>query len=327
MGTPTLMPTPRSVVMRDGPASLLRFRRSDEGRPVAAGAPAGERVPLLVVPSLINRWYVVDLRPGASMVSALVEGGVDVFCLDWGVCEDEDRYLTWQDVLDRLARAVRRVKRETGSEKVSLLGYCMGGTLCAIHTALHPEEVAKLVNLLGPIDFSKGGLLRRMVDREWFDPHAVAAGGNIAARQMQSGFVALRPTLSLAKWVGIADRGHDRAAKEAMDALDAWADDNVPFPAAAYTTYIEQLYQDNALARGTHHVAGRRVDLSAITCPLLTIAAERDNICPVPSAAALHELVSSTDDELFLVPGGHVGAVVGSRAPKSLYPKLVGWLS
>ncbi len=319
------MPTPRSVVMRDGPASLLRFRCMDEG--IAPGTGAAPGVPLLVVPSLINRWYVVDLRPGASMVSALVDAGVDVFCLDWGVCRDEDRHLTWEDVLDRLARAVRRVKRETGADQVALLGYCMGGTLCAIHTALHPEEVATLVNLLGPIDFAHGGMLRRMVDPAWFDAQAVAAAGNIAATQMQSGFVALRPTLSLAKWAGAVERATDARAREAFDALEAWSEDNVPFPAAAYGTYIDELYQKNALARGEHYVRGRRVDLSAITCPLLTIAAERDTICPVPAARALHDLVSSTREEVFVVPGGHVGAVVGHRAPTSLYPKLVSWLS
>src|SRR5580704_17486709 len=92
--------TPRDVLWRDGSASLYCFRRPANVRPAVA-------LPGLVVPSMINRWYVVDLRAGSSLVEALVAGGLDVNCLDWGIAQDEDRFLPWDDVLARLGRAVR----------------------------------------------------------------------------------------------------------------------------------------------------------------------------------------------------------------------------
>jgi polyhydroxyalkanoate synthase len=144
--------------------------------------------------------------------------------------------------------------------------------------------------------------------------------------QMQSGFMALRPTQHLAKLVAQIDRAHDPRARAAFDALEEWASDNVAFPAAAYRTYIRELYQQNQLARGEHHVGGRRVDLKSIRCPLLTIAADRDTICPAPAARALDELCGSSDKESIVVPGGHVGAVVGSRAQSVLYPAIGRWL-
>jgi polyhydroxyalkanoate synthase len=300
----------------EGTARLLRFRR-------AAGGAEDRGPPVLLVPSLINRWYVLDLRPGASLAGALVGAGLDTWCLDWGIPEDEDRYLTWDDVLDRLRRAVRFVRRATGAPRVSLLGYCMGGTLAGIHAALHPDEIAALVNLAGPFDFARGGFLKEMCDPRWFDVDAIAAAGNVSPYQMQSGFVALRPTQQLAKWVGFVDRAHDPAARESFEALEAWAGDNVPFPAAAYTTYIRELYQENRLVGGTHHVKGRRVDLGAIRCPVLVISADRDTICPPDAARAVVDHCTATSKEVVVVPGGHVGAVVGSRAPKQLYPKLV----
>ncbi|HEY6459197.1 MAG TPA: alpha/beta fold hydrolase [Polyangiaceae bacterium] len=312
-------PTPRDVLWQDGCAQLVRFRAPEGVRREAA-------LPLLVVPSMINRWYVVDLRAGASLVEALVAGGLDVYCLDWGIARDEDRYLTWDDVVARLARAVRKVKRATGAAKVGLLGYCMGATLAGIHTALHPDEIAAFVNLAGPFDFAQGGLLRTMVDAQWFDASAVAAAGNVGPTQMQSGFVALRPSAQIAKWWGWLDKAHVPAARDAFDALEEWAGDNIPFPGAAYRTYIEELYQKNTLVRGEHHVAGRRVDLAAVRCPVLTVAADRDTICPLPAARALHESCGSADKEMLVVPGGHVGAVVGSRAPKVLYPAMRDWL-
>lgn len=313
-------PTPRDVLWRDGTAALYRFRRPASVRPAAA-------MPVLVVPSMINRWYVVDLRAGASLVEALVAGGLEVYCLDWGAAEDEDRYLAWDDVLARLARAVRFVTRTSGAAQVGLLGYCMGATLAGIHTALDPKHVAALVNLAGPFDFSHGGLLRTMVDARWFDVASISAAGNVAPTQMQSGFVALRPTSQLAKWVGLLDRGHDPKSRDSFDALEQWAGDNIPFPAAAYATYIAELYQKNLLVRGEHHVGGRRVNLASIRCPVLTIAAERDTICPMPAARALNEACGSADKEFIVVHGGHVGAVVGSRAPKVLYPAMRDWLT
>jgi polyhydroxyalkanoate synthase len=312
-------PTPRDVLWRDGSASLVRFRRPSSVKPAGA-------LPVLVVPSMINKWYVVDLRSGASLVEALVAGGLDVYCLDWGTAQDEDRYLTWDDVLARLGRAVRFTARHAGRKSVGLLGYCMGATLAGIYTALEPNRVAALINLAGPFDFSHGGLLRTMVDPKWFDASAVAAAGNVSPSQMQSGFVALRPSAEVAKWIGFFDRMHEPASRDAFDALQTWAGDNIPFPGSAYETYIADLYQNNALVKGEHHVGGKRVDLGSIRCPVLTVSAERDTICPLPAARALNETCGSADKELIVVPGGHVGAVVGSRAPKVLYPAMRDWL-
>lgn len=314
-----LAPTPKDTLLRDGPASLVRFRRPDGGQPEAG-------VPLLLVPSMINRWYVLDLRPGVSLAASLVEAGFDVFCLDWGIPRDEDRYLTWEDVLRRLSRAARRVRKETGAERISVLGYCMGATLTGIHAALEPEGVAALVNLAGPFDFEKGGMLTTMTNPRWFDVDAIADAGNLPPSQMQSGFVALRPTLQVAKWVGLMDRWFEPGFREGFEALDEWSNDNIPFPAEAYRTYIRDLYQGNTLVAGTHRVGGARVDLSRITCPVLTVAADRDTICPLEAAQALNDAVGTDDTELLVVPGGHVGAVVGSKAPQKLYPAIAEWL-
>jgi polyhydroxyalkanoate synthase len=122
------------------------------------------------------------------------------------------------------------------------------------------------------------------------------------------------------------DRADDPEAREAFAALEAWAGDNIPFPAAAYETYIRDLYQANALVAGTHVARGRRVDLRAIACPVLSIAADSDAICPPDAACALNARCGSTDAHVLRVPGGHVGAVVGSRAARELYPAIARWL-
>ena len=312
-----IAPTERDVVFRAGTAKVYRFRNPGEKH--------DDTKPILLVPSLINRWYVLDLRPGASLVEALVERGFDVFCLDWGIPNPEDRYLSWEDVLDRLRHCVNATCRTAGVDSVGMLGYCMGGTLAAIHTALEPAGIEAYVSLTAPIDFSEGGILRTLVDEEWFDASAIAQAGNVQPHQMQSGFVALRPTAQISKWLTLAERADDDEYVESFKILETWVNDNVPFPADAYETYISELYQQNRLVDGDHYVGGRQVDLGEIECPLLTIAADRDNICPPDAARVLNDLAGSQDTEYLHVSGGHVGALVGSRGPRTLYPKIGDW--
>lgn len=315
-----IAPTPKDTLHREGKGSLYRFRRRSDAAPTHA--------PVLLVPSMINRWYVIDLREGASLAAALSDGTPwDTFCFDWGVPEDEDRYVTWDDVFGRLSRMVDRVRRITGAPRVTIVGYCMGATLSAIYTALRPEKVSAFVNLAGPIDFTHAGRLGTMVDPRWFDATAMTAAGNLSAHQMQGGFVALAPTGQISKWIGFLDRAHDPRARESFAALEKWASDNIAFPAAAYVTYIQELYQENRLFRGDHWVKGERVDLARIRCPVMAIVAERDAICPPKAATALLDATSSAHKDVLSVPGGHVGAVVGSRAAKELYPRLRAWLA
>jgi polyhydroxyalkanoate synthase len=203
----------------------------------------------------------------------------------------------------------------------------MGGTLTAIYAAQHADELAALITLAAPIDFARGGMLRRMVDRQWFDGDAIADAGNVAPAQMQAGFTALRPTLELGKLMSYPELASDPAARSAFLALDAWASDNIPFPAEAYRRYIGELYQGNQLVAGSHRVGGRDVDLSRVSCPTLAIVATRDAICPREAATALLEHVSATDATILDVHGGHVGACVGGRAVRDMYPALVRWLA
>lgn len=310
--------TPKDTIFRDGTASLYRFRPKGDADAL--------NIPFLMVPSMINRWYVLDLRPGASMAEAMVEANIDTYLLDWGIPNDEDRYLNWELIIKRLDRMVRRVKRETGAEKVALLGYCMGGTLSSIYTSLNPDNVAGFINLTGPIDFSEGGLLRTLVDEKWFNAFDMTAPGNLGPDQMQSGFTSLRPSAKVSKYVMLADRWTRPGFLDEFNAMETWANDNIAFPAEAYQTYISELYQQNLLYKGEHYVGGKHAHLSNITCPVLSVVATRDGICPPPAALVLNDEVSSEDVEVLEINGGHVGAVVGSRAPKFLYPGVASWL-
>ena len=311
--------TPADVFFQENKWKLLRYRARPEG--------ISHLTPILLVPSLINRHYVLDLMPGKSFAEWLVARGHDVFVIDWGTPGDEDRHLTFDDIVDGyLGRAVRVAARRAGVPRVHLLGYCLGGTLAIVHAAARPERIASLCVLAAPVRFGDDGLLSAWTRTRSFDLEAlVGALGNVPWQLMQSAFHLLRPTLNLSKAVHLLDRAWDDEFLDGFLALETWGNDNVSFPGAAYRTLVGALYREDALARGTMLLSGRPARLANITCPTLAVTFEHDNIVPWPSAAPLLDAVGAVDKERIHLPGGHVGAVVSRAAARTLWPQLSAW--
>lgn len=316
---PAVGVTPSDVVHAEGKWRLLRYRAAETTRRTGA--------PVVLVPSLINRHYVLDLQPGKSFAEWLVGRGHDVFAIDWGSPTDEDRYVTFDDVADRaLGRAIRRACAAASSDRVHLVGYCLGGTLVVAHTAVHPERVASIVALASPVAFDDDGLLSRWTRSPTFDVGAmIDALGNAPTWLMQPAFQMLRPTLGLSKGVHLVDRAWDDAYLDGFLALERWGNDNVAFPGEAYRRYVEELYRGDALVRGTFTLGGRPARLESIECPTLAVTFEHDNIVPWRSAATLLDRVSSPVRQHIHLPGGHVGAVVSRKASETLWPALSKW--
>jgi polyhydroxyalkanoate synthase len=316
-GQPAVGTTPHSVVWTENKWRLLRF------------APPRPKytTPVLLVPSLINRWYVLDLGSGRSLIEWLVAQGHEVFCIDWGTPGPEDRYLTWDDIAGRyIGRAVRVAARYGRSGDVHVLGYCLGGTLAVSYVASFPDRVRSLLALAAPIDFEHAGLMATWTRTPTFDVRALfEAFGNIPWPLMQASFNMLRPTLWPAKTVALLDRAWDDEFLETFLATERWGHDNVSFPGACYVRYIEELYRRNRLITGGFTVAGRPSELPAIKCPVLALAFESDNIVPLASAAPLVDRVGSTDKQLVVQGGGHVGAVVSRKAAGRLWPVMSGF--
>jgi polyhydroxyalkanoate synthase len=103
--------------------------------------------------------------------------------------------------------------------------------------------------------------------------------------------------------------------------------DSVPFAGAAFRQWIVEFYRENRLARDELEMDGRPVRLADIRCPVLNIAASRDQIAPRPTTSIVTERVGSADASEILIEGGHVGIVVGRTASQNLWPKVGAWLS
>jgi polyhydroxyalkanoate synthase len=314
---PAVGGSPHRVVHRENKWSLLRYDRPE-------GCPVTFETPVLLVPSLINRHYVLDLAPQQSMVEDLVRRGHDVLVIDWGTPGPEDRFVTFDDVCDRsIARALRVAASYGARDRAHLLGYCLGGTLAVIHAAARPERIASLTALAAPVRFDDDGLLSRWVRNERFDVGVmIDALGLVPWQLMQPAFQMLRPTLSLWKAVQLVDKAWDDEFLDSFLAVETWGNDNVSLPGEFYRRYIEELYRRDALARGDFLLSGRPARMEAIERPVMAITFEHDNIVPWRSASALLDRVASRDKVHLHQPGGHVGAVVSKKASQRLWPKL-----
>ncbi len=309
--------TPSDVVWAENKWRLLRYRPRPEG--------LSHHTPLLLVPSLINRHYVLDLMPGKSFAEYMVAQGFDVYCIDWGTPGDEDRYVTFDDIVDTaLRRAIRKVASTVPHQKTHVLGYCMGGTLTAIHGAVHKEYLQSFVALAAPVQFNDGSLLSRWTKTKGFDIDVlVNTFGTIPWQLLQGAFSLLRPTLPLMKAVSLLDRAWNDEFLDGFLAIETWGNDNVGLPGEFYRTYIRELYQRDALINGTFTLRGQPVKLKNLTCPTLAVTFEHDNIVLGPSAAALITECGAAEKQHLHLQGGHVGAVVSKHAAKTLWPQLV----
>jgi polyhydroxyalkanoate synthase len=281
---------------------------------------------IVVVASLINKYYVLDLLPEISVIRGYQQRGYAVYVLDWRSPGERGPQLGFSDYVDgAIAEAISHAAN-AASKPPHLVGYCMGGTMAAIAAARRPGAIASLTLLASPIDFHASGILADWTKPERFDADLVIdALGNMPPWLMQSGFKLMNPVDMLLKPLRTLLDGADADRIRHVTALEAWLDDNAAFAGGVYRDYIKGLYQDNALVRGELQVGKERVDLHRISAPLLVVVANRDHIAAPPSSTALLPLVASTDRETLAYDTGHIGLTASKKSLLQLWPRVYAW--
>ena len=313
-------PSPRDVVWTHRGTTLYRYRSSSREH----------AIPVLLVFALINRPEIFDLRRGNSFVEFMLAEGFDVFLVDWGVPDEEDAEMGLAEfVCDELHWAVRETLRSAGEEELTLLGWCIGGTLCAMYCALHPTgSVRNAVLLTTPID-PTDSLYARWVGHDDFDVDLIAdsyravpgSGIDVANKLMKP--ITNYVTTYRRLFQSILD-GKDPGPS--YQAMAKWVADNPPFPSRAYREWITWMYKENRLVAGRLWLRDERVDLTRIEQNLLVVTAGADHIAPPAGTLPLLDLVSSGDVTHLDRPSGHIGLMAGSKAKHDIWPDLAEWL-
>ncbi|MCK4718071.1 MAG: alpha/beta fold hydrolase, partial [Thermoplasmata archaeon] len=208
-------------------------------------------------------------------------------------------------------------------------GYCMGGTLSVMFTALHPDKVKNLILMAAGLDFEADqGLLRFWAKREYFDANKlVDTVGNVPGEFLNFGFLLLNPVNNLySKYVMFTGKADNEEFVRMFFRMEKWIIDGIPLAGEAYREFMKKCYQQNLLVKSQLELDGKRVYLNKLTMPVLNIVAQYDNLVPPESSMSFTDLIPSKDKKLMLFKTGHIGLSVSSAAHAKMWPQVSEWL-
>ncbi len=324
-----LAPTPREEIHRIGGKTLYRIIPLKEPR-IAT--------PVLVTYAMVGRWTVLDLQEDRSFLRNLSEAGCEVYVLDWGHPTQADRFDDFGDLVDLyLDGFVDAICDRHDISAINLLGICQGGVLSLCYAALHPDRVRNLITCVTPIDFHADQGEEKL-DRGFMNVWTrnlseqdidllIDTMGNIPGEVGGAMFSLMTPLRTLAKYnLTLLEVGQDRAKLANFLRMEKWLADRPAHPGEAGRQWLKDLYQHNRLVQSALEVGGRRVDLQAITMPVLNIFSETDHIIPAPASKAMEGRLGTGDYTAASVPGGHIG-IFCSRNQQKLRALIAEWLT
>jgi polyhydroxyalkanoate synthase len=314
--------TPSTIIYEGGKVRLRHY---------AARGLMHHHTPLLLVYALIKRPFILDLQPGRSVIEVLVNNGFDVYLIDWIPPTARDDWRGFDAYVNHdVANAVRAVKIHHGSEEITVLGYCFGALLALMYTALHPREVKNLVTLTIPFDMSVRELpMTRMMDSMSAESAEMVTAlyGNVPARMINAGFQGIAPVHHLVdKYVGLYRNSERPGHGEMFELFERWMTSDVPLAGQIFRE-VTSLGRNNNLYRNNMMIGGRHADVKSISCPLLNVVAELDDVVHPKASLPLPDFVRSRDRRNLTFPTGHIGAAVSGGALQKLWPEICRWLS
>lgn len=304
-----LAATPGSVIFENDLMQLIQYR------------PATARVrkrALLMVPPCINKFYVLDLSAENSFVRYSVEQGNTVFMISWRNPTAAQGHFGWDDYLSAgVLKAMSVVRNVSRSDRLNVLGFCVGGTLlgCALGVlaARGDEWVESATFLTTMLDFHDTGEIAVFVDEASVKAAeaTLGAGGIKSGRDLAQVFNALRANDLV--WSYVVNSYLKGRAPDAFDIL-YWNSDSTNLPGPFYAWYLRNTYLENRLREpGRTRMAGVDLDLSRVRIPTYVLATREDHIVPWRSAYRTTQLFSGPS-RFVLGASGHIAGVVNPAA-------------
>lgn len=301
--------TPGTVVFENALFQLIQYTPT---------TPAVHAVPLLMVPPCINKYYILDLQPENSLVRYLVEQGNTVFMMSWRNPDQSLAAITWDDYVEQGAiRALDVVRGISGQDKVNVFGFCVGGTIAAtalaVLAARGRQAAASLSLFTTLLDFADTGVLDVFVDETQvaMREQQLARGGLMPGRDLATTFSSLRPNDLV--WNYVQQNYLKGKTPPAFDLL-YWNADSTNLPGPMYCWYLRNTYLENKLkVPGALTVAGTKVDLGLIDCPVFLYGSKEDHIVPWEAAFASMGLLNPKKgkaNRYVLGASGHIAGVI-----------------
>jgi polyhydroxyalkanoate synthase len=275
------------------------------------------KVPLLIVPPWINKFYILDLTPEKSFIKWCVDQGITVFVISW---VNPDAHLATksfeQYMREGVIGALDAIKEATGESKVNAIGYCVGGTLLSITlaylAATRQERVLSATLFAAQVDFTYAGDLSVFVDEErvkQLEEH-MKSQGYLEASRMATAFNMLRSNDLV--WPYIVNN-YMRGKKPLPFDILYWNSDATRMPAANHSFYLRNCYLQNRLSKGDMEIAGVTLDLKTVKIPVYNLATREDHIAPAKSVMTGGQVFGGPI-KFVLAGSGHIAGVINPPA-------------
>jgi len=309
-----LATTPGKVIFQNDLMQLIQYEATTK---------EVVKVPLLIVPPWINKFYILDLTPEKSFIRWCVEQGITVFVISWVNPDAHLARKSFEEYMrEGVIRAMDAVTEATGEKKMHTIGYCVGGTLLAITLAwLAAKKRYRVVSstlFTAQVDFTYAGDLAVFVDEERIKQleERMKEQGYLEASRMATAFNMLRSNDLV--WPYVVNN-YLRGKKPYPFDILYWNSDATRMPAANHSFYLRNFYLENKLVKGEMEIGGVKLNLKQVKIPIYNLATREDHIAPAKSVLYGSQFFGG-DVRYVLAGSGHIAGVVNpATKPKYQY--------
>ncbi len=281
---------------------------------------------ILFVPSLINRYYILDLEKERSMLRFLATQSIDTMVLDWREPGKMEEDFSVADYVTEILLPAIDFLHKTSGKKIILAGYCMGGVLAAAAAQLCPKKIEKLALFATPWNFHCREFSSFILDKKYQQSVSslILKQQSLPAEIIQSLFYFTDPFLFEEKFRRFIEMDCESRAAKDFIALEHWVNDGVAMTANVAHDCLIDWTQQNILSLGKWQIGKVKINPQKIKQPTFIAIPKNDHIVPYDCAIALAEEIKNS--YVINPSSGHVGMIVGSRARSECWNPLVEWI-
>ncbi len=292
------------------------------------GKPGG--LPTLIdAPHAGHTAMIADYHKDQSLVQTLLDNGIGHVALtDWKTATDDMKDFEIDNYLADMVVAIDDL-----GGRVNLVGLCQGGWMAAMIAARFPDKVNALVLAGAPIDAGAGdGAIKRMAHEtplSFYQELVALGGGVMKGKFMLQGWKNMHPEQHyINDQIDLYKHIDDPGWLTMEETFESWYENPIDLPGRWYLEVIQQIFQENRLARGEFVGLGRKLDLHDITCPTYLLAGADDDITTPEQVLDATKYIGTPKNRIVqkTVPGGHIGLFMGHSTLKNHWPAIARWI-
>lgn len=298
-------------------------------------APALTGPVVFVIPSLVNRFDILDVDPDHSFLRYLVEQGLRPLVIDWDEIGEEEKNFTLSDYMTkRVFPMIEVAKEKAAGQSCHVLGYCMGGLLSLALALRYEKDLSSLTLMASPWDFAVEGVAGVPSHKTWggelFAKQAAAwepyldQMGSMPPSFLQAIFTTYQPLQILQKYMGFASMDTETTRMRRFVLTEDWLNNGVSLAWPVAKECLHSWFIQNQTGENKWEVAGQKVDPSQLSLPTYLLVPKRDHIVPSANAMAIKEHLKNTT--VHQPDMGHIGVMAGDRAAQEVWAPMVDWL-